>query len=336
MTRREFTDPARRNWSGTEARPITTLVWYPAVGVTPAETLTIGPRGAPLFVGGVVAGSASVAEGRWPVVLLSHGTGGSALQLAWLGTALARAGFVAIGVNHHGNSGAEPPLDPRGFFLWWERTIDLRVALDYVVRDSLLGPHVDTTRVAAAGFSLGGYTALSLAGARTDRKLFEEFCASPARDFTCEPQPEFPEAPARFADLAERDSLTRQSLRRAAESHADSRVSSVAVLSPAVVRALTATSLRQLGKPLLIIGAESDHIAPIATNARYVASLTPASRLVLLPGADHYVFLNECTEHGRQLLPDVCVDGAGVDRAEIHRRAAQLIINFLRARVGSH
>lgn len=40
--------------------------------------------------------------------MLSHGTGSSAIQLAWLGTVLARHGYIAVAVNHPGNNALEP------------------------------------------------------------------------------------------------------------------------------------------------------------------------------------------------------------------------------------
>ena len=46
-----------------------------------------------------------------PLVLLSHGTGGSAVMLAWLGETLARAGYVVAAINHHGNTATEDEAD---------------------------------------------------------------------------------------------------------------------------------------------------------------------------------------------------------------------------------
>ena len=335
MTRREFVDPGRGRWSGEGPRPITTLVWYPT-DASPAETLRIGPPDAPLFDAGVVAGDAAIARGgRRPLVLLSHGTGGSALQMAWLGIGLARAGFIAAAVNHHGNTGAEPPFDARGFFLWWERADDLRVALDRLLADPVLGPHVDSARVAAVGFSLGGYTVLSVAGGRTDLAAFRAFCESAARDFTCGPQPEFPDAPERFARVAGTDSAARASLARAGDSHADPRVRAAVALAPAVAKALTPPSLGSIRVPLLLVVGDSDHVAPPATNARYVAAAVPGARFLAVPRAGHYVFLDRCTDRGRQLIPATCADAEGVDRARVHEHVVATVARFLRDALGA-
>jgi predicted dienelactone hydrolase len=54
----------------------------------------LGPPGNPLFDGGRAAVDAALATTptRFPPVVLSHGTGGTGGNLAWLGTALARPG----------------------------------------------------------------------------------------------------------------------------------------------------------------------------------------------------------------------------------------------------
>lgn len=55
----------------------------------------IGPPDAPLFYAGRAAKDAVLAPvfGKYLVIALSHGTGGSAMQMAWLGTYLAARGF---------------------------------------------------------------------------------------------------------------------------------------------------------------------------------------------------------------------------------------------------
>ncbi|KAG1486650.1 hypothetical protein G6F53_013920 [Rhizopus delemar] len=49
-------------------------------------------------------------------------------MMGWLGTALARAGYLVIAVDHPGNNGADPMTLP-GSVLSWLRADDLRAAL---------------------------------------------------------------------------------------------------------------------------------------------------------------------------------------------------------------
>jgi predicted dienelactone hydrolase len=91
------------------------------------------------------------------LIVLSHGTGGSAQMMAWLGRALASRGYIAAAVNHPGNNALEE-YTAEGFLIWWERARDLTSVIDMLVGDSQFGRLIDRSRIGAAGFSLGGYT----------------------------------------------------------------------------------------------------------------------------------------------------------------------------------
>jgi predicted dienelactone hydrolase len=185
------------------------VVWYAAESGRPEVDWFIGPPANPLFRLGHSAEGAPVARltSKRPLVVLSHGTGGSAPMLAWLGEALARAGYIVAAINHHGNTSAEESPTPEGFMLWWERATDLTRVLDRLLSDSQFGRLVDARRVGAAGFSLGGYSVAAVAGARTSLAQWETFCRSVRRDATCNPQPEFPEAMAAFDTIRDRSDV---------------------------------------------------------------------------------------------------------------------------------
>src|SRR5919206_5247231 len=86
MVTRNFTDDHRKNWEGTAARPLKTAVWYPAAA-TSARTEAIfgGPPDREVFAPVAVAPGADVSKDarEYPLVLLSHGTGGAAVQMMW-------------------------------------------------------------------------------------------------------------------------------------------------------------------------------------------------------------------------------------------------------------
>lgn len=126
-------------------------VWYPAAEGAVAQPLGIGPPEEPLFQVGSVAPDAPFAAdpaGTRPVILLSHGFGGTARVMGWFGTAMAEEGYVVISVDHPGNNGVDEMTVP-GAILWWERAEDLKLALEAVRRDEVLGPHLDLERVGA-------------------------------------------------------------------------------------------------------------------------------------------------------------------------------------------
>jgi predicted dienelactone hydrolase len=116
-------------------------------------------------------------------------------MMAWLGTELAAHGYIAVAVNHPGNNALEP-YTVQGFTLWRERPPDLSRVLDGMLADPRFGDRIDVNRVGAAGFSIGGYTVIELAGGRGEMGNLDEIekrCGTPdATDPLCASPPEFP------------------------------------------------------------------------------------------------------------------------------------------------
>jgi len=325
MVTRHYVDEHRKNWSATGPRPMRTAIWYPAAD----DAKETEAMGAPMFDGGNVAPAAAVSASKqtYPLVLLSHGTGGSAIQLMWLGRYLAARGYIVAAPNHHGNTGVEK-YQAQGFMLVWERPKDLSAALDLILADPLIGPHVDQERIGAAGFSLGGYTVLATAGGQFDPDRFDGFCASAERDFTCGPQAEFPDARKQFDAMKSGDAVVQESLARARDSYRDARIRAVFAIAPVLGGGFAKRGLKSIRIPVEIVLGDTDSVAPAAANAQYFARNIKGSRLTVLPGGvGHYTFLADCTPEGRQGLP-ICRDATGVDRPLVHQQVSQMALEF--------
>ena len=158
---RAYVDDARTDWANAGPRPLVTTVWYQA-----SRESAESEWGVDVFRFGRNALDARFSDTeKRPLIILSHGTGGSAAQLSWLAEGLVARGFVVAAVNHHGNTAAEAKRWPHGFVLPAERARDLSVLIDRLVADEDLSSHIDTARIGAAGFSIGGYTVLASSGA---------------------------------------------------------------------------------------------------------------------------------------------------------------------------
>ncbi len=331
MARLALVDADRRNWDGDALRPIATTVWYAAAPGAKIEEIVV-PADNPAFVGGWAARDTAPAEGKRALIVLSHGTGGSAFQLMWLARRLVDAGYLVAAVDHHGNSAAEGKFDARGFLLPAERAIDITAAIDQLIADPAYGPLIDGARIGAAGFSLGGHTVVTLAGGVTSLAQFEAFCASAAADATCKPQAEFPGARETFDAMLKTDPVLRRRLTEQAGSFADPRIKSFVAIAPALAQAFTDESLRKVAAPIAIIGASADIVAPIETNAGRLSGKIFDAQLSTIEGATHYSFLDECTPRARRFLP-VCKDGAAA-RADVHEAAAKIAIEHFRRTLG--
>ncbi|WP_408585501.1 alpha/beta hydrolase family protein [Paraburkholderia bannensis] len=336
LTSRVIHPDVARNWRGAATQALLTQIWYPVAPTTPETPRDIGKPGAPLFRGHPVASDAPLvgdASARYPLVLLSHGTGGSANDQDWLASALAAHGYIVAAVNHPGNNELEP-LTREGFLLWWERATDLSNVLDALLADPALGQHIDQARIGAAGFSLGGYTVLELAGARTDVHALEAFCGSPQADAICHP----PEAKrlaggASGASGASAPQLSptpemRASFARSGDSYRDKRVRAVFAIAPALGEAFDADAFRDVTIPVALLAGTNDVTVPPDTNVRRIAGFLPQASLTMVPGASHYTFLATCLPAAAQRLARICKDSEGVDRDAVHALATQAVLTF--------
>lgn len=320
-----YYDQQRLDWNGSSPRPLRYTCWYPTDTEEDDVEILIGPPGRSMFVMGcaVVEAALSSSRTQFPVVLVSHGTGGSAAGMGWLGCRLAARGYVVLGVSHHGNTVLEPYL-PAGFLCWWERARDMSVALDKLLTHPEFQHRLDTKRVFAAGFSLGGYTVLALAGALTNVDRFTEFLASQCGEHASGPK-EFPDLGNHVEHLIRSSSRFRASQSVAGESYLDPRVGAVLAFAPApTVRAFSDKSLAAISIPVGLLCGEDDHEASFAQCSCWLAERIAGSTLVSIgSSAGHYVFLCESTDLGRQLEPEICQDAAGVDRRVIHDLAGE-------------
>jgi predicted dienelactone hydrolase len=321
-------DRTRPSWSEDCPRPIRWSAWYPASASAIEQSVTIPPD-RPTFVMGTVARDADLNDGfeRFPVVLLSHGTGGTATSLGWLAQGIAASGYVVLGVDHHGNTASEP-YRPEGFLSWWERPRDLSVVLDILTSDSPFADRLDLAHAACIGFSLGGYTALSILGAITDTAQFYEWAGS--SPFGNGPR-EFPDLVDRIEPLLKESAVFRASWERQSTSNLDQRVKVAVALAPAPpVRAFIPDSLAAITVPVTLMVGEADREAPANHCAVWLNGHLRQSHLHYLgPDVGHYTLLGTGTMEGRRLEPEIYVDAPDVDRRTVHDMATQIALDAI-------
>jgi predicted dienelactone hydrolase len=141
-------------------------VFYPTVA-DPAQVR----RGGFTFP---LAIDAAPVRGNGRLVMISHGSGGSAWGHADLAMALVASGFVVAVPSHRGDSfgdSAHPGPDS-----WTIRPQEVSRAIDAVGRDPRFASLVSLDRVGVYGMSAGGHTALSLAGGRWSPAGFVRHC----------------------------------------------------------------------------------------------------------------------------------------------------------------
>ncbi|MDH4412488.1 MAG: alpha/beta fold hydrolase [Rhizobium sp.] len=298
------------------ARPLHLVVWYPTSEPGPGE-LTGENK---VFFGTKATRNAMPAPGEHPLVVLSHGYGGSWRNLSWLGHALARQGYVVAAPDHPGTTTFD--RDPTRAAMLWERPRDLSRVIDALTARPELAGQVDNKRIAAIGHSLGGWTVTALAGARFETARLAQECAANASPRAC----------ALSTELGLADPQLEHSM-------ADTRIKAFVSLDLGLARGFSPQSLADIRIPALVIAAGTDiGDMPAELESGYLAAHLPkaSSTYVTISDAMHFSFMQLCKPNAVALIEEetpgdgiVCKDGASRSREEIHREITFLVTGFL-------
>ncbi|MEM6500186.1 MAG: hypothetical protein AAF709_26205 [Pseudomonadota bacterium] len=273
----------------------------------------------PVFLGVAGQPDAGLRGGEHPVVLLSHGLGGTVRSLGWLAQGLAARGAIVVSVNHPNSTWGD--FDVAGATEHWTRAQDMSAALDYLASLPNFGEGIDQSRVMAAGFSLGGWTALSLGGVEGNLEGYRAHCNL------------FAEASAHCADLLRASvSLTDYDEMLWNASYRDTRFTHVTAIDPGLTWGLTLESTERAidNLRLIALGAGSERLFATNFDASGLHELLPNAETDRIAPATHFTALPVCTLIGAEVLaeegePPVCTDPEGVDRREVHAMIIDLI-----------
>ena len=289
-------------------------LWYPARA---AEALrSFGP-----YRPSVALGAAAV-EGQHPLVLVSHGTGGGALNHHLQAEALARRGYLVASLVHPGDNFRDRSMsaDARYFF---ERPRQLRHLLDQLLAHPQWRQSIDPARIGAIGHSAGGYSVAALAGGVPDTRRMQQHCAAVADDPACVfRDPRVGVAVPGAAPLQLPASST------ASGDVRDERIRAAVLMAP-LGQPIVPGSLARSTAMVKIIGAEHDEVLPHAYHYEPLrAQLPPGGQVRLVAGAGHYAFIVPTDPAWKDRLGPVPVDPPGFDREQFHRQLSDEIVGF--------
>jgi predicted dienelactone hydrolase len=298
------------------ARDATGFVWYP----TETGQTTVAELGNAVWEPIDVVPDAAPLPGQRPLVVLSHGMFGNARNQAWLAQGLVAQGYVVVAIDHPGTSTFSRDPDQRRML--WERPRDISRTITQILNHPTLGPVVDADRIFMAGHSLGGFTAVLLAGGRFDPDKIDGFCAENPDDLVC--------------GIFTGWNVARSDGDRAAMAAdlSDARIRAFAVFDLGGTQSFSRESLGAVTRPLLVYGAPVDREGlDLDVESRALVAGLPAARVTYHEPATlaHFDFLGVCTEDAITVLteeePDdvfVCIEGREERRAKHQQIVAEV------------
>jgi predicted dienelactone hydrolase len=286
-------------------RPVLVELWYPLsapFSVEERESVWVHPK---------EARNAPIGGGECPLILFTHGHMGDRRDRSWLAEILVHAGFIVASVEHYGNTWKT--LNPLLTLRYWDRPKDVSFALDQLLRDPALAPHIDKEKIGLVGYSLGGLTALALGGAVSDR--LEEVLESQQGSI----------------EILTPELLASLDFSEAKRSYRDPRIKALLLLAPCAW-SFSPEALRKVEVPIALVATLGDPILPHAEHAEPILEHTAPVRFKLLrKQVGHQVFVNRVSARGKGVLhPYYYTDADGVDRGQIHRETGALAVDFFK------
>jgi predicted dienelactone hydrolase len=265
-----------------------------------AYEMQVAPDGAPV-------------DGKFGLIVISHGAGGMALLHRDLAMKLASAGYVVAAPTHPRGSGN----DISGFDVWVGRPKQLSRVIDALLEDKALGSHIEHQRVGVVGHSNGGYTALAIAGAKPDPSAPAAHCRQHPDD-------------SGFCSFGGAD---KRPMGDIPNLH-DPRVHAMVLMAPNAVP-FSDETLARVTVPVRVYGAEFDDLTLLRYHAARLARvLPPETEYVLVSGAGHYSFVASFPAALRIVVGEGARDPDGFDRDAFHAVMNREIVDFFDRKLG--
>lgn len=232
---------------------------------------------------------------------------------------MAERGAIVVAVNHPNSTWGD--FDLLKGLDHWTRTQDLKLALDTLLADPEISAHIDSTRIMAAGFSYGGWTALSLGGVRGNLAGSVAHCD------------QYGEASSHCADLMREDvdwgSMNPSDWNA---DYSDPRVSAVFAIDPALMWGMSADNTAKVvaDVTLLSMGEGEDRLLATNFDLAELPAALPDAAIVRIAPAAHFSVLPLCKPLGAAILEEekddpVCTDPEGTDRAAVHEQIIEVM-----------
>lgn len=291
-------------------------VWYPAD--SGEKPVTLGDS--VFFVGTDAMLEAPISRGKYPLILLSHGAGlgGSPQAMSWIATPLAKQGFIVAAPTHPGNAGAKRSAAET--MKLWLRPGDISATLDAVKKQPPFENHLDAGRVGVIGLSMGGSTALALAGARFDPIRLATYCDTDTLN-------------ASLCGWVRQSGvdLHAMDMQLAGRDNEDKRIKFAMAIDPVPVDVFQTNTFSEVSIPVEIVNLGRPGEIPKTALASGVTKAISNGTYSVIEDASHYSMFGECKPSAAEIAESegiddpICSDGEGHSRREIHKQLIDMV-----------
>jgi predicted dienelactone hydrolase len=289
--------------------PLEVGIWYPSQDSATSQRLGAFEQ--------FVANGGAVAGQGLPLIVMSHGTGGSFEGHYDTALALAEAGFVVAAVTHTGDNYREQTQVGR----LENRPRHIKVLIDYMLASWPRHDTIDPSRIGMFGFSAGGFTALVAIGGIPDMSTIAPYCAAHPDEWTCRM-------------IKDRNINLSSPLAGVPDWVHDPRIAAAVIASPALGYTFSAKSLSAVTVPIQLWRGDSDEILPHPNYAQTVYDRLPVKpEYHVVPNAGHFAFLAPCSQSLAAMVPEICHDPEGFDRTAFHREFNPAVVAFFKAKL---
>jgi predicted dienelactone hydrolase len=276
---------------GTEPE-LQAMIWSPCAKAPAA--IQMGP----FTLQGV--SNCEVSGNALPLIVISHGKGGSMIGHHDTATALANAGFVVASLSHPGDSFGDQAAT-ENLAVFESRPRDMSRLISYMTKDWPQRQRLNPEAIGVFGFSRGGFTALSLIGAVPN-------VAASAQRF-CGPWWSFVIGMCR---QLKSDGMKVRSM-------PDARIRAAVVVDP--LDMFDAASFKNVRVPVQLwaseLGGDGVELAHIQ---QIKAQLPQKPEFQVARGAGHFAYLAPCPGALMKVAKEICEDPKGFDRAAWHKK----------------
>lgn len=291
-----------KNFVGFEEILVTdtkTKITFPMIVFYPTQTVETTIQIGQYTIEG--SRSASVKQGKFPLVIISHGSGSSPILFRTHARFLAQNGFIVCLPEHpFNNRNNNEHADSIENLI--DRPRHISESLDAILSNDKFKSYIEKEKISIIGHSIGGYTALALAGGVPHTK-----------------------------HQIEHDPNTQIAKSQEIPVTVDSRIKAIILLAPATGWFKSEGSLSEVKIPILIYSGDKDEITPLFHADIIKGNISNRNLIThkIIKNAGHFSFLSSFPAHMK--LPNFppANDPEGFNRENFHKQMYEEILHYL-------